>query len=577
MFCPCCKHENRAGRKFCVHCGAGLEPSCPSCGASAEPGGRFCGECGELLAEPVKPRPPPDPRSYTPKHLVEKILGSRSALEGEREQVTVLFADVKGSMDLAEQVDPEEWHEILDRFFAILSDGVHRFEGTVNQYTGDGIMALFGAPVAHEDHARRACYTALHLTEELRRYAQELRRDHGLNFAVRMGLNSGEVVVGKIGDNLRMDYTAQGHTVGLAARMEDLAEPGKVYLTEATAALVSGYFRLEDLGRFTVKGVHEPVHVFELQGVGALRTALERSRARGFSRFVGRADEMVALEAALGRAVAGSGQVVGLVADPGLGKSRLSFEFTERCRARGITVYEAHGVSHGKLIPFLPVLELFRAFFRITDEDSEQVAREKIAGRMLLLDESLRDALPLILDFLGVPDPDRPLPPMEPEARQRQLYATVKRVVQARSRREPAVVLLEDLQWFDGGSEGVLEVLVDAARATRTLLVVNFRPEYHAGWMQRSYYQQLPLLPLAPAAIDELLRDLLGADPSLAELPDRIRELDGRHPVLHRGDGASPGRSGEPRGHEGGVSTGTLHGRPGASGDGPGRARRAHR
>ena len=224
----------------------------------------------------------------------------------------------------------------------------------MNQYTGDGIMALFGAPIAHEDHAQRACYAALHLTEELRRYADELRRDHGLNFAVRMGLNSGEVVVGKIGDNLRMDYTAQGHTVGLAARMEDLAEPGKAYLTEATAALVSGYFRLEDLGRFTVKGVHEPVHVFELQGVGPLRTPLERSRARGFSRFVGRADEMAALEAALARAVEGSGQVVGVVADPGLGKSRLCFEFVERCRARGITVYEAHGVSHGKLIPFLP-------------------------------------------------------------------------------------------------------------------------------------------------------------------------------------------------------------------------------
>jgi len=221
---------------------------------------------------------------------------------------------------------------------------------------------------------------------------------------------------------------------------------------------------------------------------------------------------------------------VGVVADPGLGKSRLSFEFTERCRARGITVYEAHGVSHGKLIPFLPVFELFRSFFRITDEDSEQAAREKIAGRMLLLDESLRDALPLLFDFLGVPDPDRPLTPMEREARQRQLYGTVKRLVQARSRREPAVVLLEDLHWFDGGSEGVLGVLVDAARATRTLLIVNFRPEYRADWMQKSCYQQLPLLPLEPAAIDELLHDLLGADPSLAKLPDRIRERTGGNP-----------------------------------------------
>jgi class 3 adenylate cyclase len=444
MRCSKCGRENRTGRKFCAHCAAKLAILCASCGAENEAGELFCGECAKALAEPAKPRPPPDPLSYTPKHLAEKILTSRSALAGERKQVTVLFADLKGSMELAEQIDPEDWHRIMDRFFAILSEGIHRFEGTINQFTGDGIMALFGAPIAHEDHAQRACYAALHLGDGLRRYAQELKRERGLGFSVRMGLNSGEVVVGKIGDDLRMDYTAQGHTVGLAARMEDLAEPGTVFLTEATAALVSGYFRLEDLGRFTVKGVHEPLHVFGLQGVGALRTALERSRARGFSRFVGRADEMAALDAALDRAIGGNGQVVGVVADPGLGKSRLCFEFTERCRARGITVYEAHGVSHGKLIPFLPVLELFGAFFRITDEDSGQAAREKIAGRMLLLDESLGEVLSLVFDFMSVPDPERPLPPMEPEARQRQLYATVKRVVQARSRREPGVVLLED-------------------------------------------------------------------------------------------------------------------------------------
>ena len=534
MRCPSCGHDNPQDAGFCGQCAASLAKpvTCPSCGRESPQAQRFCNGCGKPLADTAKHAAAPDPRAYTPKHLAEKILNSRSALEGERKQVTVLFADVKGSMDLAGQVDPEAWHGIMDRFFAILSDGVHRFEGTVNQYTGDGIMALFGAPIAHEDHARRACYTALHLTEELRRYARALRRDHGLNFAVRMGLNSGEVVVGKIGDNLRMDYTAQGHTVGLAARMEDLAESGKAYLTEATATLVSGYFRLEDLGRFTVKGVPESVHVFELQGVGALRTPLERSRARGFSRFVGRADEMAALEAALARAVEGSGQVVGVVANPGLGKSRLCFEFVERCRAHGITVYEAHGVSHGKLIPFLPVLELYRAFFRITEQDSDEAAREKIAGRMLLLDEALRDALPPMFDFLGVPDPERPVPQMRPEERQRQLLAIVKRVAQARSRREPAVVLLEDLHWFDEASEAVLEVLVETAASTRTLLAVNFRPEYHAGWMQKSYYQQLPLLPLAPEAIAELMQDLLGTDPSLAALGSRIRERTGGTPFF---------------------------------------------
>src|SRR6266542_3105667 len=304
MKCPGCGFENATGMKFCGECGTPLKVRCSSCGFENGPGIKFCGACGKPLAQAANLPARPDPRSYTPKHLAEKILTSRTALEGERKHVTILFADVKGSMDLSESIDPEDWHKIMDRFFAILSEGVHRFEGTINQYTGDGIMALFGAPIAHEDHAQRACYAALHLGDGLRRYAQELKRERGLGFSVRMGLNSGEVVVGKIGDDLRMDYTAQGHTVGLAARMEDLAEPGKVYLTEATAALVSGYFRLDDLGGFTVKGGHEPVHVFELQGVGALRTPLERSRARGFSRFVGRGDEMAALEAALGRAVA---------------------------------------------------------------------------------------------------------------------------------------------------------------------------------------------------------------------------------------------------------------------------------
>src|SRR5438876_3790697 len=276
---------------------------CPSCGHENREGAKFCEEC----AAPAVTAPERDPRAYTPRHLAEKILSHRSALHGERKQVTVLFADVKGSMDLAEQVDPETWHRILDRFFGILAEGVHRFEGTVNQFTGDGIMALFGAPIAHEDHAQRACHAALHLGAELRRYAHDLRRERGLSFSVRMGLNSGDVVVGAIGDDLRMDYTAQGPTVGLAQRMEQLAEPGRVYLTEHTARLVAGFFRLDELGQFSVKGVRAPVRAYALEGVGPLRTRLEQSRARGFSRFVGRDEETATLDAALERAVAGSG------------------------------------------------------------------------------------------------------------------------------------------------------------------------------------------------------------------------------------------------------------------------------
>ena len=319
--------------------------------------------------------------------------------------MTVLFADVTGSMDLAERIDAEEWTRIMDRFFAILSDGVHRFEGTVDKFTGDGIMAIFGAPIAHEDHAQRACYAALHLRDQLAEYAAELRRTQSLNFSVRMGLNSGEVVVGTIGEDLAMEYTAVGHTVGLAQRMESLAEPGKIYAAQDAASLVGGYLALNDLGEFQVKGVSAPVHVHELTGIGAARGRLDVSRARGFSRFVGRTEEIRALEEARERAVAGEPQVIGIVGEAGVGKSRLCHEFVQRVRAGGTPVYHASGHAHTKSVPLMPVLEFMRAYFDVTEQDSDQTARERIAGKLLLLDESFAEDLPLIFDFLAVSDP----------------------------------------------------------------------------------------------------------------------------------------------------------------------------
>ena len=293
MQCPKCQHENRDGAKFCDECATPLaERTCSNCGAQLRPTAKFCDECAQPVDATTGQVEGRDPRAYTPKHLADKILQSKSALEGERKQVTVLFADVKGSMELAEQVDPEQWHGILDRFFQILSEGVHRFEGTVNQYTGDGIMALFGAPIAHEDHAQRACYAALQLGEQVAQYATEVKREHGLGFSMRTGIHSGEVVVGKIGDDLRMDYTAQGQTVGLAQRMEALASPDTCYLTETTADIVSGYFTLKDLGDFRLKGVSEPVRVHRLVGTGSAHTRFDISLARGLTRFVGRDDDI---------------------------------------------------------------------------------------------------------------------------------------------------------------------------------------------------------------------------------------------------------------------------------------------
>ncbi|HEX3735558.1 MAG TPA: adenylate/guanylate cyclase domain-containing protein [Solirubrobacterales bacterium] len=441
--------------------------------------------------------------------------------DAERKQVTVLFADVSGSMDLAEQQDPEEWRKIMQRFFSILADAVGRYEGTVDKFTGDGIMAVFGAPIAHEDHAQRACYAALQMLGDVSGYAAELRRGQGLNFSTRIGINSGEVVAGAIGDG---DYTAIGHTVGLAQRMEALAEPGKAYVTEHTAELARGFLDLDDLGEFEIKGASKPVRVFELAGVGQATSRLDRSRERGFSRFVGRDAEMGALEEALGRAKAGDGSAIGLVADPGVGKSRLCREFVQRCRAEGVEVFEAQAQSHGQSIPYMPVLQMLRSFFGIGEREPEQLSREKIAGRSLLLDPGFAEDLPLMFDFLGVPDPDRPVPQMSAEARQRALGRIVCRLVNAPSRRKTLVLLIEDLHWIDEGSAAMLDGLVDSIAGTNTLAVLNFRPEYSPSWVGSSAYRGIALEPLARADTRDLLRDLAGADPSLDGLDEPIHE-----------------------------------------------------
>jgi class 3 adenylate cyclase len=491
---------------------------CPRCERDCRPDARFCDGCGAALeSAPAAPE-----GAYTPRHVRDRILRTRGAVEGERKQVTVLFLDIQGSMALSERIDPEDWHRILDRFFAIVADGIHRFDGTVNQYTGDGVMALFGAPLAHEDHAQRACYAALHLGQRLRRYGQKIKRERGLGFSVRMGLNSGEVIVGRIGDDLRMDYTAQGHTVGLAARMQELASPDTVYLSQHTADLAAGFFELEDLGPFRVRGASEEIRVHQLLGPGVLRTRLDRARARGFSRFVGRADELKLLGDALERAVGGDGQVVAVRGEPGVGKSRLCLELIERCRKRQIPVREAHGVSHGRMIPFLPVRELMSGYFGIEDGDADETARDKIAGRVVRLDPELAESLPLLFDFFGVPDPEPGAHAGSAEVREKRLFEIIRRLVHARSQREPALIVVEDLQWMDGASERFVENLADSVPGTCTLLVVNHRPEYRSEWPSRA--RQIDLQPLGPAETDELLADILGDDASLAGLRPRIRE-----------------------------------------------------
>jgi len=537
MECPNCQRQNDPNDNFCGSCGNKLDRECSECGEALKPSKKFCTNCGTAV---TTSRPATTPAKeitrevadYTPKHLADKILQSRSALEGERKQVTVLFADIKGSMDLTAKVDPEDWHEILDQFFSILTSAVHRYEGTVNQYTGDGIMALFGAPIAHEDHGQRACYAALQMLDELRSFSVKLRMERRLDFGVRIGINSGTVVVGKIGDDLRMDYTAQGQTVGIAQRLEQLAEAGHVYLSEHTARLVEGFFELTDLGASRLSETGSPIGVFELSAPTEVRSRLQASHARGLTQFVGRSDEMHTLNGALERAREGHGQVVGVVGEPGLGKSRLCFEFVETCRQNGIPVYDCHCPSYGKTIPFIPILELFRKYFGISERDAPQEARRKIAGTLVLLDPALQEGLPILFDFLGIGDPDRPAPAMDAEVRQRRMFDMLHRVIRAQSELgQVTVTLVDDLHWIDSWSDSFVAQMVEAIEHSHSLLLVNFRPEYQAAWSNKPHYQQLPLVPLGREAVHDLVSSLLGDDPSIRPLAERIMEWTTGNPL----------------------------------------------
>jgi len=531
LACTDCGFENLDGSRFCGGCGGRIAEAlvCPACDAPSPAGHHFCGACGATLAPDVPAGR--DPLDYTPRHLAERILNSRSVLEGERKRVTVLFADVRNSAALAGELDPEAWHVILDRFFEILTVGVHRFDGTINQYTGDGIMALFGAPIAHEDHAQRACWAALELQQAMRGYGDELRRE-GINLSVRFGLNSGEVVVGRIGDDLRMDYTAQGHTVTLAQRAESLAEAGRVLLTSHTRDLVSGYFSLRALGETRLRGISERVELFELEGAGTLRTRLDASRAAGYTRFVGRTTEISQLDSALERALEGAGGVVGVIGEAGVGKSRLCEAFAERALARGVRIYEAHCPSHGRALSGIAARELVRSFCAVDENDSPAEARRKIAGTLVLMDPSFRDSLPLVFDFAGVSDSEHPLQPMDSAGRRRMAVAFLRELTRVRSERETAIFLFDDLHWIDPESDEFLADLITATHGSRTLVLANFRPEYRADWMAGSRYQQIALHPFGRAESEALLDELLGRDPSLVPIRARLLDQAGGNPFF---------------------------------------------
>jgi class 3 adenylate cyclase len=368
--CPRCQQENPPGSNFCLGCGTRLGATCGACGTDLPAGSRFCNKCGTPVgSESAGQARFATPNSYTPKHLAKKILTSKAALEGERKQVTVLFADLKGSMELLADRDPEEARKILDPVLERMMEAVHRYEGTVNQVMGDGIMALFGAPVAHEDHAVRACYAALRMQDSVKRYAEVVQRGMGVPVQIRVGLNSGEVVVRSIGSDLHMDYTAVGQTVHLAARMEQTAMAGSILLSANALRLAEGFVEVKPLGPVKIKGLSEPVDVYEVTGAGPARTRLQAATRRGLTRFVGRDAELEQLRRAQQLAGSGHGQVAAIVGEAGVGKSRLVYEFTHSHRMQGWLVLESASVSYGKATSYLPVIDLLKGYFKIQDRD----------------------------------------------------------------------------------------------------------------------------------------------------------------------------------------------------------------
>ena len=517
MLCSRCQHENPPGMKFCGECAAPLASMCPSCGAANPPGHRFCGQCAApLRTAPTAPSVAPE--SYTPKHLAEKILTSKAALEGERKQVTVLFADLKGSMELLADRDPEEARKLLDPVLEHMMEAVHRYEGTVNQVMGDGIMALFGAPLAHEDHAVRACYAALRMQESVAQYAEGVFRSQGVPIQIRVGLNSGEVVVRAIGSDLHMDYTAVGQTTHLAARMEQMATPGTILLAPATLQLAEGYVQVAARGPVAVKGLPDPVEIYALTGASALRTRLHAAAARGLTRFIGRDAEIEQIRRALAVAHEGHGQLVALVGEPGVGKSRLVYEFTHSHRTQDWLILEAGSVSYGKATSYLPVIDLLKAYFKVHDRETHREIREKVTGKLLTLDRSLEPILAALLALLDVPVEDAPWQALDPAQRRQRTLDAVKRLLLRESQGQPVLVVFEDLHWIDAETQALLDGLVESLPTARLLLLVNYRPEYQHAWVSKTYYSQLRLDALPPESAGELLSALLGDNPALEPL-----------------------------------------------------------
>src|SRR5215472_7918759 len=550
MICPQCQRENLPDSIFCDRCGMQFETVCSHCDEPNRLDATFCRICGQLIDQTTPTAPArvagvPTPDSYVPKHLAEKILASRPALEGERKQVTVLFADIRGSTSLLEGLDPEEAQKLIDPVLRVMMDAVHRYEGTVNQVVGDGIMALFGAPLAHEDHAVRACYAALTMQEEMRRYRRKLGQSEESGLQIGIGLNSGEVVVRSISNDLNVDYSALGHTTHMAARMQELAAGGTTLITAPTLRQVEGFVQLKSVGAVAVKGVSQPVEAFEVVAVTAARTRVQAAAVQGLTPLVGRRREIEVFSELIEEVGSGKGQILAMVGEPGLGKSRLVHEFTRHQLRPRWLVLEGTSVSYGKATPYFPLIEMLRRYFQIADGAGSEDIREQVVMHILELDNMFKDAIPPILSLLGaLPDEVHPPAPwtqfkevvdateryrgMDPQQRRRYTFEAIKRVLVRESQRQPLLIVFEDLHWIDSETQAFLDSFVESLPMARIVLLVDYRPEYSHRWGDKSYYTHIRVDPLQSANAEELLQHLLGSNKDLAPL----KEL-----LMHRTEG----------------------------------------
>jgi class 3 adenylate cyclase/tetratricopeptide (TPR) repeat protein len=521
MKCSQCQHENPLGSNFCLGCGTRLGATCGACGNDLPAGSRFCNKCGTPVSdESAKQGRFASPESYTPKHLAERILTSKSALEGERKQVTVLFVDVSGFTSISDRLDPEDVHGLITRAFELMLAEVHRYEGTVNQFLGDGIMALFGAPIAHEDHAQRAVHSALGIQRTLESYRNELERRRGIRFRVRQGLNTGLVVVGSIGSDLRMDYTAVGDTTNVAARMLQIADAGRVVIAEATHRLVGDYFHTRPLGGLTLKGKTEPVHAWEVISPRSARTRLDVEAERGLTPFVGRDRELRVLTECFDKVTAGLGQVVFVVGEPGIGKSRLLLEFQRHLGERATWV-EGRSMSFGRSIAFHPLIDLLRRTFRIEESDQDSAIIEKIERGVLRLGTDLRSTLPYLRHLLGVDSGDPAVQAMDPQLRRAEVFEAVRRLLLRAAEVWPQVVVYEDVHWMDQATEEFLGLMADIIATSRVLMILTYRPGYVPPFGDRSYYTRLVLTALSTEASAAMTRGMLATE----RLPDTLQTL----------------------------------------------------